>query len=482
MKRKLITMCMLACAATAAQAKDGYRVQLKFKDVKDSMIYMAHYFAQPQPVIYKNDSVRVDKNGNAVMSSTKKITGGMYGIMLSDQSTYIELLLNNGDDITMTVGDLKDLPKSLSFKNSPENDEYRTYGLFAKELGEKHRKLTEDLAKAKNSADSASIKAQMTATMKTLTTYRKDYAKAHPDRMMAKIFNALEGVEAPEGTHYLADGKTVDSTYAYRYLKAHYWDNFDLKDGRMINTPLYEERLKNYFDRWVTPVPDSAIADADWVLAQTRGTGELFNYTLSFFSNYGQNSRIMGMDKMYVHIVKEYYMKGDATWMSNDLLEKHIKRMNEIEPNLIGNLGYDITMKDTSGKKDVTVSQIKSKYKLLVIWEPTCGHCMKEIPLVDSVYRAAKLKERGVTVIGVCSEVNEKAWKEFIAKHELGDWVNIYDPEHRSLFHSKYDVYATPTMYMLNEKGIIIGKHIDHSNIASLVDMLEHQEADKKKM
>jgi thiol-disulfide isomerase/thioredoxin len=300
--------------------------------------------------------------------------------------------------------------------------------------------------------------------------------------MLTKIFRALDAVKAPEGKHFLEDGKTEDSTYAYRYLKAHYWDNFDLKDGRMINTPLYDDRLNGYFERWVIQIPDSVIKDADWILGETRGTGDLFNYTLSFLSNYGQNSHVMGMDKLYVHIVKNYYMKGDATWMSNDLLEKHIKRMTEIEPNLIGNLGYDITMKDTSGKKDVTVSQIKAKYKLLVIWEPTCGHCMKEIPQIDSMYKAANLKAKGVKIIGICSEVNEKAWKEFIVKNQLNDWVHLYDPEHRSIYKSKYDVYSTPTIYLLDEKGIIVGKRIDHSNIASLVDMLEKQEAAKKKV
>jgi hypothetical protein len=44
---------------------------------------------------------------------------------------------------------------------------------------------------------------------------------------------------------------------------------------------------------------------------------------------------------------------------------------------------------------------------------------------------------------------------------------------------SKFDVYSTPTIYLLDEKKIIRGKRLDHSNIASLVEMLERKEKNK---
>jgi thiol-disulfide isomerase/thioredoxin len=482
MKRFALFATLCSCIGLHAAAKDGYRVQVKFNDAPDSMLYLVHYYAKPFPTVFKSDSLRLDKNGQGVFTGKEKIDGGMYGLMLADRATFVEMVLNNGDDVNLQVGARSEMPKSISFKNSPENEDNQKYSVYMSGIAEAHQKELEELKSAKNKADSTAMREKISATLNKAQTYRTDYIKAHPERLLAKMFRAVDGIKAPEGTHYLQDGKTVDSTYAYRYMKEHYWDNFDLKDGRMVYTPLYEERLSNYLDNWVIPVPDSMIKDVDWLLEAARGSGPLFNYTLSYLSNYSQDSRVMGMDKLYVHLVKNYYMKGDATWMSNDLLEKHIKRMNEIEPNLIGNLAYDIKMKDTSGQKDVSLYGIKAKYKLLVIWEPTCGHCMKEIPMVDSVYRAAQLKKRGVQIVGVCSEVNEKAWKEFIAKHKLDDWTHIYDPEHKSIYKSKYDVYATPTMYLLNERNIIVGKKIDHSNIATLVEMLDKQEAESKKL
>lgn len=464
-----------------AAAKDGYRIQLKFNDIKDSTYFLAHYFAKPLPTIYKTDSGKLDKTGASVLKSDTKITGGMYLIMLSDRKTYFEFLLNNGDDLVITINDSKNLPsKGLTIKNSADNDAFVKYEEFVRNVGEEHQQLSQSLSTAKNSVDSAAIKDKMAGKMKSLISYRNDYADKNPNSLLAKIFKGLELPKIPEGKHLLPNGEE-DKDFAYTYYKKHYWDNFDLKDGRMINTPIYDSRITEYFEKLVIPVADSVIKEADWILAQTKGTGDLFNYTLSWLANYSQDSKVMGMDRVYVHLVDRYYAKGEASWLSPELLQKHLDHARELAPTLIGNMGYDITMKDTSGKKDVTVSTIKSKYKLLVMWDPTCGHCQKEIPAIDSVYKAEKLKAKGVKIIGICSEDLPVVWKEFIQKHNLNEWTHLYDPEHKSNYKSMYNARVNPTIYLLDEKGIIRGKSIDHSNIADLIKMLDRQEADAKK-
>lgn len=480
MKKILCAALLLFGLQSNSQAKDGYKIQLKFKDLKDSSYFLAHYFAKPLPTIYKTDSGKLDKSGASVMKSDKKITGGMYLIMLSDRKTYFEFLLNNGDDLVITIENSKDLPsKGLTIKNSADNDDFIKYEEFVRVVGEQHQALMEKLKTAKNSIDSSALQKQMADKMKSLVSFRNDLVSQKPNSLLSKIFKGLELPKVPEGKKYLADGKE-DTEYAYKFYKAHYWDNFDLKEGRLINTPIYDARLTEYFEKLVIPVPDSVIREMDWILAQTRGTGDMFNYTLSYLANFTQESKIMGMDKAYVYLFDNYYEKGDAAWLSADLLEKHRQHANDLRPTLIGKLGYDITMVDTSGK-EVTISKIQSKYKLIVIWDPTCGHCMKEIPALDSTYKADKLKARGVQLIGICAENLEKTWKEFIIKHQLKDWIHLHDPERKSNYKAMYNARVNPTIYLLDAKGIIRGKAIDHSNVTSLIDMLERMEADEKK-
>jgi hypothetical protein len=100
---------------------------------------------------------------------------------------------------------------------------------------------------------------------------------------------------------------------------------------------------------------------------------------------------------------------------------------------------------------------------------------MTEIPKVDSVYEAV-LKNKGVKVFAVRTEGEEKMWQDAITEKKLGDWINVYDPEHKSNYRAQYDVYGTPKIFLLDEKKIIRGKKLDHSNIARVIEILEEQE------
>ena len=74
------------------------------------------------------------------------------------------------------------------------------------------------------------------------------------------------------------------------------------------------------------------------------------------------------------------------------------------------------------------------------------------------------------------TEGDQKMWTDFITKHKLQDWIHVWDPEHKSSYKSQYDVYATHSIYFLDEKKIIRGKKLDHSNITVLLDILENKQ------
>jgi thiol-disulfide isomerase/thioredoxin len=131
-------------------------------------------------------------------------------------------------------------------------------------------------------------------------------------------------------------------------------------------------------------------------------------------------------------------------------------------------------MQDLNGKEQ-SLHGVKSKYTLLVFWSPECGHCLHEIPRIDSVYKAV-LKAKGVKVYSVRVEGDEQKWKDVIKKEGLEDWINVWDPEYKSNFRSKYNVYSTPVIYLLDERKIIRGKKLDHSTIQQVLEMLEKKD------
>lgn len=71
-------------------------------------------------------------------------------------------------------------------------------------------------------------------------------------------------------------------------------------------------------------------------------------------------------------------------------------------------------------------------------------------------------------------EQAQTAWKAFIQKHHLEEWLHIYQPESEKLAEQKnqipnyrqlYDVVQTPTLYLLDANKKILAKNLDAKGI-----------------
>ena len=480
MKRfSIVTILLLTGIVAQSSARQGYKIHLKMPDVKDSIVYLAHYYGKGGEKVYKTDSARF-KHGVAEFDNVDPdFVGGIYMMLLPTKQANFEFLLNNGDDMSITAN-VDKLPEAVVFKNSPENDRFEEYVKFLKDYSTKQQQLQKEYKQAKTAADTTNVRKRAVESSKDLTNYRRDYVKKYPGTLLAKIFNALEVPQVPEGTHYLADGVTKDSTFAYTYYKAHYWDKFDFQDDRLIYTPLYDAKIDEYMNKLVLPWPDSVEKESDMLLKKAKGTKDMFKYTLFWLTRNVENSKVMGMDEAFVYLVENYYMKGDAFWLKNDELSKYLDRAQKIAPNVIGNLAPEVKLPNIVTKKDESMQAIKANYTLLIFYSPTCGHCQHELPQIDSLYEAV-LKKKGVKIMAVATEGDEKAITDFMVKYKTSNWINTWDPERVGDWRGKYDVYSTPTIYLLDDKKIIRGKRIDHTNIAGVIDMLEKKAKSENK-
>jgi len=272
MNRITLVAVLLFSMAFRGVARDGYHITLKIPALKDSMVYLVHYYGKPLPTIYKSDSAKLDKKGVAVFDNKDpEFIGGIYMMLLSDRKTYFEFLLDKGADMTITA-DISKLPQGLTFKNSPENEHFQDYVAFLKGYSAKQQDLHKEYANAKTAEDTAAIRKKSAATSKELTNYRHEQAAKYPGTLLATIFHGLEIPQVPEGEHFLPDGKTKDSAFAYNYYKSHYWDTYALKDDRLIHTPIYDAKLEEYINKLVLPWPDSMIKESNMLLAKTKGS------------------------------------------------------------------------------------------------------------------------------------------------------------------------------------------------------------------
>lgn len=472
--KQISIIALLFMGPLSAFARTGFKVQVNFQqDIPDETVYLAHYFGKTLPTIYKTDSAKVTGKRKAVFASKDSILGGIYMVIYNHNGKLVEFLLDNGCDFTIDIEN-DDVKKSNvpEFKNSPENTRNQEYNKFMVALMDKNKAILDKLPAAKNRADSASISKKLATITEEQNAYRKNYVKQYPNTLLSKIFLSLLAPEIPEGKHYLEDGKTQDTLYAYHYYKQHYWDDFDLKDDRLINTPVYDAKLNDYFNKWIYQIPDSINAEADMILKATKGTKELFRYTLRTLATNALQSKIMGMDEVFVHLVEHYYMKGDAYWLSPKDLEWYEDRAKKIAPNVLGNIAPDLNMQDVFTLKDMPLHDVKAKYTLMVIWAYDCGTCQKEVPRLDSTYKAV-LKDKGVKIYSIASGGELAEIQKFIAKNNIREWINVADINNNTQFKTKYDAFSTPKVYLFDEHKKIIGKGLDYSNIMNVIEMTE---------
>jgi thiol-disulfide isomerase/thioredoxin len=475
MKKVMFLLAFIAMNAITVTAKDGYSFKVRYTDARDSLVYLCHYFGK-STTVFRDDSAKLSPRGEAQFSSDKKIVGGVYMLLFADKSASCEVMLQNGDNFSFELAK-SDPYNSAKFTGKTDNIPFYEYQRFLTTYGREYQKMESGLVGAKTKADTNVIYDKLRAKGKELTNYRNETAAKYPTSFLKKLFDAVDEPEIPTELPTLPDGKK-DSSYPRIFYKTHYWDKYDFRDDRLIYTPLYERKLDDYLTKLVVPVPDSVEDEADKLLAKCKGTEETFKYTLWYLTRWAETSKVMGMDEAFVYLVENYYMKGVATWIDSAQLKKYIDRARDIAPNMIGQPAMDLRMIDTTGKNVVPLSSVKANYTILIFWSPDCGHCKKEIPQFDSLYKAV-LKKYNVKMYAVDADNETDKWKTFIKENKLNEgWIHVHDPLRNTNFRSFYDVYSTPTIYLLDDKKVIRGKRIDHNNLVGLVEWLEKKKKD----
>ena len=306
--------------------------------------------------------------------------------------------------------------------------------------------------------------------------YHDDFSKKHPDSFQSVIFKANKDPVVPE-TPTLPNGRK-DSLFPYLYYKKHYWDNISLTDDRLLRTPIFHAKLKNYFDNVILQHPDSIIKESDILIDKASTNKELFKYIIWYVTGTYETSPIMGMDAVFVHEVEQYYITKKAFWVDSINIQKIVHRGMLLKPLLLEKPCPPVIMQDTLDK-NISLYEVKSKYIVLIFWDPDCGHCQKIVPKLKEIYDKT-LKAKGVTVYAVESADLDAKWKKFISDHQL-NWINVHDKYKTYFLHDMFDIYSTPVIYLLDENKRIKAKRIDVEQLDGFIDHLEKIKTSEKK-
>ena len=213
------------------------------------------------------------------------------------------------------------------------------------------------------------------------------------------------------------------------------------------------------------------------MLLSARTGKEIYPYLLTKFTNKYMTPEFMGQDKVFVYLFENFYAKGDTMLLNAASRKTIIERAYSLMANQLGQPAPVLNLTDTSGKT-ASLYSINAPFTIVAFWDPNCGHCKDEIPRMDSLYKA-KWKDYGVAVYSVNIYENENpAWKKFIAEKNLVGWTHAYETKEaktagekagRPNYRQLYDIFKTPTIYLLDKDKHIIAKQLSLEQFDDLI-------------
>lgn len=472
----LLSVIFSSAFSFAGETK-GYDLKFTVKGLKEgSNCILAHYHYNFQ---LKNDSIKSNAKGEFEFKGEEKYPEGMYMIIFpgaSPNKMYFDFVMDAGQNFSLQT-DTVDYVKNMKVKGSEENKVFFDYQHFIMKEQKLIEPLREQFKKVKDNKDSSKLlQEKMMVIDKEVKNYKLDLAKNNPQMFITKLLKATDEPEIPEAP-VQQDG-TKDTLFAYHFYKTHFWDNFDFSDERMLRTPVFHPKIKQYLDKLTPQVPDSINIAADYIIDKGKANPKVFEYLVNLLVYDYESSKRMGFDAVFVHLVERYYLTKQVTWVDSTRMYKVAERAYILKPLLIGKKAPQIIMQDTTGKT-IALHSVKAKYTIVVFWDYACGHCKKDIPALSELYKN-KLKKIGVEVYAVETDNGVKEWKKFIKENDL-NWINVIEEDDykRAVTKKFYDIYKTPTTYLLDENKVIKAKNIDNEQMVNIIEMLE-KEKEKK--
>ena len=121
---------------------------------------------------------------------------------------------------------------------------------------------------------------------------------------------------------------------------------------------------------------------------------------------------------------------------------------------VVGDKAPDFNITADSGKQ-ITRSNFGGRVLVLNFWATWCPPCIDELPSLDEFQR--QFSSKGVVVVGVSVDKNEKQYKDFLKKARVA-FQTSRDPD--ASISAEYGTFKYPETYVINAKGEVVAKYI----------------------
>lgn len=156
--------------------------------------------------------------------------------------------------------------------------------------------------------------------------------------------------------------------------------------------------------------------------------------------------------------------------VKNSNLGKTLKeKVDAMAQTNVGGVAPDIELPAPDGKM-LSLHGLRGHIVLLDFWASWCGPCLREVPNVKRIYD--KYHSKGLEILGVSLDEKQDAWVNAIRNKEL-NWKHVSSLKGwKCPVAQRYNVTGIPRMYIIDEKGTIVGQDLRGEELAAKMDEL----------
>ena len=458
-----------------------FNVDVTVTGLSNDTVYLANYYGSK---LYYSDTTVADTDGHFTFKGKAFNECGKYAVVLPGPVFFDVMLVNEPMEFRTTKSNPQgDMVVIQSEENIVFYD-YLSYLNTKREERAPHDAILNDSTSSPLQIEIA--KNAMVLMNSEVIEYQDAIIDDPRDYLFGKYLGMLRDPKIPNAPDHIDDTRL----WNYMWYRNHYWDRVDFSDSRMVIDGSFHQMVERWLGLVIPPDPDTLFFEAKKLLTQVKGNDDMFKYILHHMTFESESSKVMCMDKVFVELVNEYYKTGQVKWLNDEQLKKIIDRAEALKYSICGNVAHDITLPGLDGTTWESLHDIDARYTVMVVWESTCGHCKKEMPILQRVYE--EWHEKGLEIYAIGNDFEPEPWVEYLETTNYMDWTHVSDnpqinaqdsavklinagiTDLQSLnFRTTFDVFSTPKLFLLDENKEILAKQIGALQLAEMLYRLD---------
>lgn len=430
-------------------AQSDFILKGEVKDLPERRIFLMNFYGEKNTVI---DSAMTDSSGGFSFSIPPSAAPGLYRAGWG-KDAYVDLVFDK-ENITFRT-DAVHPADSLKIVESRENKLYYDF-LERERINRLRLDLLQQVVDYWPDRDPFYFEAagNYESTQRMQHGWIDSLERKHPHSYTVRMLSLYQTPFLPA---------SLSSVDRMTFLKQHFFDNVDFSDTALLRSNAWPNKAIAYLalysnNRLTQKQLEAEFIKAVTVMLSAAGANpEIFKFLLDYL--------VSGFDKFHFEEVIAYLAENfQDPYACEDPDKKSAlqKKLETFKKIAIGQPAPDFEVPDPEGKP-VKLSGIHAEFTLLLFWSSECGHCTDMMPKVKALYDAQRPKRYEILAVSI--DTSRTSWMEVVTGEDLR-WINASELEGfdgRSA--DLYNIYATPTMFLLERDKKIVAKPISYREL-----------------